>query len=357
VNDNERLLLSLPGCCGGFAIDNPMLSAADQHMSSKRSAAYLTEQLVSQCLSLKLHTDTQREIKIAIRKEQAMKVQRVCKDLEDILPSHQQRAMRAAQERGASALVTTLPIKRLGFSLTKFEFQDQLLMRYRWPLKDLPSTCACGSPFSVDHSQICHLGGFINMRHNELRDLMASEMRHFLKDVEVEPCLTPLSGESLRPRSAITSDDARADIRARSFWQRQRNAFFDIRVFYPHASSYLDKSLPSLYDSMEKRKKREYEDRILQIENGSFTPLIFSSTGGMGRQASIALKHLATCASESKREPYSQIMRALRCRIAFSLMRSSSICLRGTRHKSNSANYQTDLPAELVIQEAMIRYS
>ncbi len=130
------------------------------------------------------------------------------------------------------------------------------------------------------------------MRHDEIRDMLATEMRKNYKDVETEPRLSSLTGESLYPRSANTRDDARSDIRARGFWCRQQNAFFDIRVFYPHASSYLHRSLPSLFQSMEKRKKREYQDRILNVEQASFTPLVFASTGGMGQEASAAIKKI-----------------------------------------------------------------
>ena len=113
-----------------------------------------------------------------------------------------------------------------------------------------------------------------------MRHLLAGDIKKILRDVETdEPRLAPLTGESLHPRSANTRDDARSDIRARGFWCRQQNAFFDIiRVFYPHASSYLHRSLPSLFKSTEKTKKREYQDRILNVEQGSFKPLVFSST-------------------------------------------------------------------------------
>jgi len=133
--------------------------------------------------------------------------------------------MLTAQEKGASVLVTTLPIKRHGFALTKNEFRDQVNMRYRWPLPDLPTTCACGSHFSIDHSQICHLGGFINMRHDELRNLLADSVSQVLKDVEIEPRLQPLTGELLLQKTAIRTNDVRSDIRARGFWTEQQNAF------------------------------------------------------------------------------------------------------------------------------------
>jgi hypothetical protein len=241
--------------------------------------------------------------------------------------------MLTSQEKGASAVITTLPLKKYGFALSKSEFTDHLLMRYRMPLSDLPMTCKCGKPFSLDHSQVCHLGGFVNARHDEVRDLLAEEMRHVLTDVQTEPPLTPLSGETLNPSSAILNDDARLDIRARSFWTSQRNAFFDVRIFYPHAQSYSSKSLSSLYDQFEHLKKSNYNDRVVNVEHGSFTPLVFSALGGMGKEAKETIRKLASLLAEKSKEDYSHVVGLLRARIAFSLARSAGVLLRGTRQR------------------------
>ena len=65
--------------------------------------------------------------------------------------------------------------------------------------------------------------------------------------MEVEPPSQSLAGEAVRHRSANTDPDSRADLPEKGFWTDSRNAFFETRVFYPHASSYRAKSLPSLY--------------------------------------------------------------------------------------------------------------
>uniref|UniRef100_A0A1X7TW86 Uncharacterized protein n=1 Tax=Amphimedon queenslandica TaxID=400682 RepID=A0A1X7TW86_AMPQE len=51
----------------------------------------------------------------------------------------------------------------------------------------LPLTCACGDPFSIDHSLICVHGGLINLRHNDVRDLSASLMKDVCPNVVKEP--------------------------------------------------------------------------------------------------------------------------------------------------------------------------
>ena len=352
VTDDERVLLSLPGRFGGFAVDNPVSSCERNYLASVCLTQQLTDDLVLQAQTLGVDDQKQREIKCRLHSDRVQKHKETVAMLTNTLPPERSRAMLCAQDKCASVLVTTLPLQKYGFALSKVEFRDQLLMRYKWPLMNLPLTCSCGSSFSLDHSQICHTGGFINMRHDELRDLLAAEMKETIKDVEVEPVLAPLTGEILQPRSAITTDDARSDIRARGFWCRQQNAYFDIRVFYPHASSYLRKDISSLYSSIEMTKKREYGDRILNVERGTFTPLVFASSGGMGLEASAALKNLALRTSEKRGESYSTTMRLLRCRVSFCLMRSAHVCLRGSRPKSRAMRGVD--PAELVVREAHI---
>ena len=341
----------MPGRHGGLAIDNPVLDSDLHHSTSKRISNSLVHQLLQQDHILNVNRDQQEKVKTTIRKEKEERCKNISTALSSVLPADQQRAMQAAQVKGASFIVTTLPLKRYNFNLSKLEFRDHILMRYKWPIPDLPVTCSCGAPFSVDHSQNCHLGGFINMRHDEMRDLLATEMRKTVKDVETEPRLAPLTGEVLSPRSANTRDDARSDIRARGFWCRQQNASFDIRVFYPHASSYLPRSLPSLFQSMEKQKKREYQDRILNVEQATFTPLVFASTGGMGPEAAAVIKKIAMDQSATTGEKVSDVLGLLRCRLAFSLLRAAHVCLRGSRP---SRHRPVDEPAHLVNQEARV---
>ena len=86
---------------------------------------------------------------------------------------------------------------------------------------------------------MCHRSGFIIQRHNELRDLEADMLRLVGNDVEVAPVLQEVTGETLN-HGANKAPDARSDIHARGFWERQRSAFFDVRVCHPNADSYRD---------------------------------------------------------------------------------------------------------------------
>ena len=78
-------------------------------------------------------------------------------------------------------------------------------------------------------------------------------------------------------------------------------------------------------------KKREYGQRIRDVEHGFFTPLVFSTSGAMGREATTFYKRLAYLLSDKQDKAYSLIMGWLRCRLSFAILRSAIMCLRGSR--------------------------
>ena len=137
---------------------------------------------------------------------------------------------------------------------------------------------------------ICPMGGFPTIWHNELRDVTASLLTEVCHNVAIEPQLQPLSGETLTLRSAITTDDARLDIRARGFWSVAQDAYFDV---HPSAHSNSMGSISAAYKKHEDVKKRAYGQSVREIEHGVFTPLVFSTTGGMGQEATTFYKRLA----------------------------------------------------------------
>ena len=200
--------------------------------------------------------------------------------MKNSLPTKAKRAVELATEKGSSNWLTVIPLKELDYNLNKKEFRDAIKLRYDWEITDTPMLCACGVQFSVDHAMVCQRGGFIIQRHNELRDLEAEMLRMVCNDVEVEPVLQEVTGETLN-HGANKAPDARLDIHARGFWERQRSAFFDVRVCHPNADSYKDLTPKQIYKKHKNEKKRQYAERVMEIEQGKFTPLVFTTTGGM----------------------------------------------------------------------------
>ena len=51
-------------------------------------------------------------------------------------------------------------------------------------------------------------------------------------------------------------------------------AQFDVRVFDPNVNQYLNKALRQCCIQNVKEKKRQYNERVLETDHGSFTPLV-----------------------------------------------------------------------------------
>ena len=144
--------------------------------------------------------------------------------------------------------------------------------------------------------------------------------------------------------SAVRS---RLDVAADDFWGRDRSrAYFDVRVFCPFAQSHRNTSLSQCYRKNELEKKRCYEQRIREIEHGSFSPLVFSTSGGMGPTATTVYKRIASMMAQKQDKPYSRTLHWIRCKLSYSLLRSAIRCLRGARSNIHQ-------PASLVSSENM----
>ena len=182
-----------------------------------------------------------------------------------MLPDKTQRAVDLACEKGASSWLTVIPLKDMDFDLNKREFRDAVRLRYDWPIPDNPSG---------DHAMI------VIQRHNEIRDLQAQLLDMVCYDVKVKPALQPITGKELA-RGTNQAPDARLDVHCRGFWERQRAAFFDIRVCRPNADSCRDLSPKQIYRIHENENKRKYNSRVTEIEQSTFTPLVLTMTGGM----------------------------------------------------------------------------
>ena len=110
------------------------------------------------------------------------------------------------------------------------------------------------------------------------------------------------------------------------------------------------------YRRHENKKHQVYEQRVRKIENGSFTPLVFSTSGDMGKAAKITCKRLAYLLSIKREQPYSLVMGWLQCRLSFSLLRSAVMCLRGSRSKKGHVPL-SDTHIELVVHEGCLPLS
>ena len=201
----------------------------------------------------------------------------------------------------------------------------------------LLTLCVCGDSFNLQHALSCPKGGLVITRHNELRNLTAEILGKVCKNVVIQPLLIPLTEEEVL-KSSNTSNQARADVSARGLWIDRQTTFSDVRVFDPLARCHLHHSLPAVHKKNENEKEQEYNQRILQVKHGSFTPLVFSCFGGMSRECSRFFLHTAERLANRRKERKIMISAWIKARLNFALIRSMLLCLRGTRTPSNVDN-------------------
>ena len=84
-------------------------------------------------------------------------------------------------------------------------------------------------------------------------------------------------------------------------------------------------------------KKRAYNDWIIEVEKGTFSPLVFSCSGGASAEATKFIKQLSTKLSEKRQEQYSATVNFVRRWIRFDILRSCIYSLRGERSRRGGA--------------------
>ena len=145
--------------------------------------------------------------------------------------------------------------------VTLLPLREIRLARRRYSLH----LCMQGS-LSIRPPIILKRGRFVIQRRNELRDLEAEPVSAVCSDFEGEPVPQDISREQLS-RGAIKAQGARLVTLARGFCEHQQSAFFDVRV------------CPQLlYPVRTKSRNRQYSRRVHDIEQETFTSIIFTTT-------------------------------------------------------------------------------
>ena len=307
----------------------PIISetAIEHYNASKKITAPLVSLMLLQGNSLPDKKEI-KELKFEVKKQQENLLTEKVKEIDTNLSSTMSRAMSQARKKGASSWLSVLPLEEYGFVLNKGEFRDALKLRYGNNLRGLPQKCPCGQQFDVTHALNCKKGGFVIIRHNNIRDFEANLLKKVCSDVEIEPQLQNVHGEQIE---GLVGDESRPDIRARGFWRNGQNAYFDVRVTNTNSRSQVNTPVENILKKHENEKKRHYNRRIMDIEHGTFTPLVFSLNGGIGTECSMFHKHVAEKIANKTDECYEKIISFIQCKLSFLIIRSCLLCIRGSR--------------------------
>ncbi|CAH3168283.1 unnamed protein product [Porites lobata] len=282
-----RRLATLATGQGGLGIPDLKSEAPQQFAASRLITTAHVDSITSQSSIMVPGERSTEELK---RHQQSLKRASAKEKMDSIdssLSPGLLRLVNQSRDKGARSWLNAMPLGDKGLALNKQEFRDSLRLRY-----DLPLIC---------------------------------------NNVEIEPRLQPLDNERFHLRSAVTSSEARLDIKAGGFWARGVTAFFDVRVTHVNSKCYQSKPTSEVFKEQEEEKKRKYQLRVLDVEMGSFTPLVFGTNGGMGNECHRFLKHLADKIAQKDTEPYHVVITWLRTQISFELLRSVHACVRGSR--------------------------
>jgi hypothetical protein len=332
-------LFTLTPAQGGLGIPSLKEEAPQQYTTSKIITGPHTEAIITQSTTMPTITEDLKKQQQSLKKTNvSVKMGRIDSSLSDDLLQH----VIQARDKGASSWLNAIPIEEQGLVLNKQEFRDSMRLRYNLPLSDLPSFCTCGAAFTVNHALSCKRGGFVARRHDGVRDLLTTLVSKVCNNVEVEPKLIQLDNEKFNLRTTNRSSDARLDIKASDFWTRGVTAFFDVRVTHVNSQCNQNKSTTEIFKEQENEKKRKYQQRVLDVEMGTFTPLVFGTNGGMGTECQLFLKNLAEKLARKNGDDYSNVVTWIRTRLSFEILRSVHLCTRGSRTPFRSHNDNVD---------------
>ena len=345
VPDYLRDIFSLPAKMGGLGITNVEETAEMEYKNSLQATASLADAIYNQHNTFRPDEHAQKEIMKDIKKRRH---DHFTKSKSDILQSSSApliRQLELLSEKGASCWLTALPLKVCGFLFNKQEFHNAIALRYNLTLSDLdrPKVCHCGQTNNINHCLICKLGGYVSLRHDSLLKKTAKMMAAAgCKDVKEEPPLINVTTEQL-PEGTSKKDGARLDVSARGLWRSLDRTFIDIRVLHPQAqSNSRHKTLKQMYRAHEEQKKKQYNARVLQVEKATFSPIVFSRTGGMGDEATLFYKKLAKKTSKKTGQELCDVTCYMRRRLRFELLKTCLISLRGYRGKPKEVNKKAD---------------
>ena len=157
-------------------------------------------------------------------------------------------------------------------------------------------------------------------RHDGVCNLLTSLIGKVCTNVEVEPQLQPLDNERFNLRGAVTSPEATLHLKSGVSWSRGVTAFFlYVRITHVNSKCNQGKAASTIFM---RERKRKYQQRVLGVEIGSFTPLVFGTIGGMGADCNCFLKRLAKKLSEKNEEPYHITITWIRTLLSFEILRS-----------------------------------
>ena len=336
-------LIALPVRFGGLGIPDPTTTGAACYSASTDATSLLTESLI---LGTTLCAQEHRKTAAISRSTTKEYLRNTHTDslatiLSSASPLDKRRIKRSSS---TGAWLTTLPNILNGSDLSADEFRDNVGLRLGLTPKALPPRCdGCGERFTTEHAMSCRKGGLILHRHNDLVTTWGQLCSQALtpSTVSDEPLILPSRDIPVEGTTrTVPSPELRGDLAVHGFWTKGQTAIFDVRITDTDQPTNRKIDPGKVLLRHEKEKKNKYGDHCI-ARRRTFTPLVFSIDGLLGKEATAASKRLASSLAAKWKRSYSEICGFVRSRLSIALARSSSRCLRGDRNPTH--RFQTPM--------------
>jgi hypothetical protein len=126
-----------------------------------------------------------------------------------------------------------------------------------------------------------------------------------------------------------------ADLRIRGIFGAHEDVYFDFRVFDADASSVATSDLRTILNRNEAEKLRKYRPACHSM-GAKFMPFVITAAEGIpSSQATVLLNLLADGLASKWRTNKASLRSWLHTRLAFAVIRGSSLCIRSKRYHWN----------------------
>ena len=98
---------------------------------------------------------------------------------------------------------------------------------------------------------------------------------------------------------------------------------------------------------------KNYNEGILQVEHGSFTPLVMTANGGFARESAKFYARLAELIASKMNTQYSVVSVWIKRKVVFSLMNPIGLCVRRSRSVYNNENIEPSINNDPVASELL----
>ena len=99
----------------------------------------------------------------------------------------------------------------------------------------------------------------------------------------------------------------------------------------------------------------KYNARVMEVEQGTFTPIVVTIKGVMGPETNCFHKTLAEKLSLKTGERFCDVIRLIRVKASFLVLRAGLQCLRGSRTIYNNTNGESCEDFALTLNELHLR--